>query len=189
MLAVSSSVFVCNSRFPFFCPVRKHSTSVLWRAGRRLACLFNAASRAQVQFHITKKQRTATTYLFVTMMSVSGPLPHCKTTTASQVSFDRPPPPFSDAYVITRLFVLSFQCLFHSDCVVFRMLLFILWVFSYPVHADVFLSVVLLLYVFLLLFVLLFFVYVFVIRWSFVLLCVFCYSLYLFVISWMCWFL
>jgi len=48
MLAVDSSVFVCNSRFPVFCPVRKLSTAVLWQAGRRLPCLFNAPSKAQV---------------------------------------------------------------------------------------------------------------------------------------------
>jgi len=41
--------------------------------------------------------------------------------------------------------MLSFQCLLQSDCVAVWMLLFTLWIFSYSVHAGVFLSVLLLL--------------------------------------------
>ena len=48
MLAVSNSVFLCNIRSPVVCPVRKLSTAVLWRAARRLTCLFAAVSKARV---------------------------------------------------------------------------------------------------------------------------------------------
>ena len=66
MLAVSNSVFLCNSRFPVFCPVRKLSTAVLWRAGRRLTCLFNAASKAQVHDVTISHYKETVNYLHVT---------------------------------------------------------------------------------------------------------------------------
>jgi hypothetical protein len=175
---------VCNSRFPVFYPVRKLSTSVLWRGGRWLTCLFNAASKAQVH-DVTStishyKKQCLSTRNILTTMSVSGPLPHCKTRTASR-GFIRPPPLLM-LTSFSEFLCFSVYCIliaFLSEC-------------SY-LPSEYFLILCLLMSVCLSVLLLLSecfccCLYVFVICWIFVLLCVFCCSLCVFVIRWMCWF-
>ena len=169
---------VCNSRFTVFFPVRKLSTAVPWRAGRRLTCLFNAASKAlvhDVTSTISHYKETANCQ-HVTFWPRC--LVHCHTAKPEphrRVSFD--PLPFwclrhyPNVYVVLSMFI-SFwlRC---SPNVVYPL--------SYSVHADVFLSHLLLLAeCFLFFFVSVILYMCFITRW------IFCYFFVCFIILYIC---
>lgn len=157
-----------------------NSTAVLWRARRRLTCLFNAASKAQVHVvtsTVSHYKETANCQ-HVTFWPRCQCLVHChiaKPEPHRRVSFD-PFPFWRLRYCPNVCVALSMSVSFWLRCppnvVIYPLNIFFFctcWCISVGLIATVWMFV-------------LFFIRVFVIRWIFVLLCMFCYSLYVFVI-------